>query len=255
MKYVGIYRVLPHLDEHTNDIPRIVKDGKLARDPSYGDIYIACQNNIEIYHYGRGILVACIPSIGRGRNIIRSIYEDRIKSIENAKRNFKHNLKANESFNDENFLSSLYEDLIKDGRSLNIEETDEEVLIKFHNKHLEYFAKHLKPRTSGAGMSPFSSRNLPIDKDYIIDENELKQYQDTICKVPREKSLLISRININFIKNIIAKKEKLNTVAINTTTDMRKNCLRGKEYIHFKGYWDEYLKFLKKELKKELEDI
>ena len=30
---------------------------------------------------------------------------------------------------------------------------------------------------------------------------------------------------------------------------MRKEQLRGKEYIHFIGFWDEYIKYIKGELK------
>lgn len=224
MKYVGKYRVLPHLDEHTNDVPR---DHNMHIDQSYDDIYIACQNKIEIYNYGKGVLAAYIPSLGRGHNIIKSIYEDRIGNVKSIKLNYE----------------LMYENLIEDGMLLYIEETDTEVIFRFHNKDLESLIGYLKPRTSGAKISPFSTRNLPINRDYKLSDIELKEYQDITGDVPRDKLLLIHRANTEFVNSVIGKKGKLNT-----TADMRKNCLKGREYIHFKGYWDEYLKFLKREL-------
>ena len=40
---------------------------------SENDIYIDCYKNVRIYHYGNRTLMAYIPSIGRGHNIIKTI--------------------------------------------------------------------------------------------------------------------------------------------------------------------------------------
>ena len=37
------------------------------------DVFISCANNITISYYGKSILEAYIPSLGRGHNIIKAI--------------------------------------------------------------------------------------------------------------------------------------------------------------------------------------
>lgn len=70
MRYKGTYRLKAHIDQNTNDFPRD-ENGQLDTD----DIYIKCANGSQIYSYGHGILIAYIPSLGRGHNILRSIAE------------------------------------------------------------------------------------------------------------------------------------------------------------------------------------
>ena len=86
-----------------------------------------------MFYYGRNLLQAYIPSLGRGHNIVKYI---------------------NENFG---------EDIIFD-----IEETDSEILFKFNTKHADNIIPLLKPKTSGANISPFSSKNLPKNKNYKI---------------------------------------------------------------------------------------
>ena len=71
--YKGVYRLRTPYDITTNQYPR-EPDGKLAES----DIYIECEDNICVFYYGRGILEAYIPSIAKGRSIIRTIYRDYI---------------------------------------------------------------------------------------------------------------------------------------------------------------------------------
>lgn len=42
-KFKGKFRILPHYDQDTNDIP---KDHLGNNDESYGDLYITCANHI-----------------------------------------------------------------------------------------------------------------------------------------------------------------------------------------------------------------
>lgn len=86
----------------------------------------------KITYYGKSILQAYIPSLIRGHNILKAINE---------------------------IDSSIIFD---------IEETDEEVLFKFKYVDSDKIIPLLKPRTSGANISPFSTRNLPKNKDYEI---------------------------------------------------------------------------------------
>lgn len=83
-----------------------------------------------MFYYGSGILQAYIPSIIRGHNIIKYI---------------------NENFG---------RDIIFD-----IEENDSEILFKFKSKYDNDIIPLLKPKTSGANISPFSTKNLPRNKN------------------------------------------------------------------------------------------
>ena len=134
LKFKGRYRILPELDLGTNDFPRD-KNGEISKE--YDDIYIACQYGNRIYNYGKGILYAYIPSIGRGRNIRKALDKQGI----------------------------LYTDY---------NETDEEVEFKFKAKDIEPIATLLKAKTNGANISPFSKKNLPKAKDVEIPLDEKK---------------------------------------------------------------------------------
>ena len=152
---------------------------------------------------------AYIPSIGRGHNIVKAIQ------------------------------SELGDNII-----YNIEETDSEILFRFNSKHMESLEKYLKPKTNGASISPFSSRNLP-KSDYKIPYRDLLTYKEIVSKIPRERIIDITHTTNNFIKSLVTRKNKLE----NIKADMAKKCLKGKEYIHSIGKWSEYINYLRKELK------
>lgn len=92
---------------------------------------------------------AYIPSIGRGNNIIKAIYE------------------------------------IDPSIIFDIEKTDAEILFKFKYVNSDKIIPLLKPKTSGAGISPFSSKNLPKN-DYKIPNEDLNQYKELVSKIPQE---------------------------------------------------------------------
>ena len=85
------------------------------------DVYIDCRFGNRVYHFGQNVLQAYVPSIMRGHNIIKAIKKD-------------------------------YGDVLFD-----IEETDGEVLFKFKAKNGDKIIPLLKPRTSGASISPLLS--------------------------------------------------------------------------------------------------
>ncbi len=138
MKYKGTYRLMANLDHDTNDFPRDDK-GNLDTD----DIYIKCQYGNQIYYYGRNDLVAYIPSIGRGHNILRAIALDKLQ------------------IEDKIPYEELYPQLLSEGTVKHIMENDEEIEFHFHPRDISYIATLLKASTHGADISPFSTRNLP----------------------------------------------------------------------------------------------
>ena len=176
---------------------------------SENDLYIDCYKNIRIYHYGNRILMAYIPSIGRGHNIIKAIQEE------------------------------LGDDVI-----YNIEETDSEVMFRFNSKHMDELEKYLKPKTSGASISPFSSRNLP-KSDYKIPDEEFVIYKEIVAKIPRERMIDITHTTNNYLKSLATKRNTWEDIK----ADMAKKCLKPKEYIHSIGKWNDYINYLRKELK------
>ena len=234
MRYKGKYRLKAPIDENTNDYPRDAH-GKIETD----DIYIDCAYGNQIYHYGHGILVAYIPSIGRGHNVLMSIGTELIgkETVESLNRNY----------------DKLYELLLKEGTIREIRQNDGEIEFKFKAKDIELVAKYLKPKTGGAGISPFSSRNLPKPKQaYVIPDEDLKEYKEIIVDISRDKLIILSQITKSFLNDIVAKKPYYKTVDVKA--DMKKKMLKGKEYIHSIGLWNEYIKYLSKKLKERLNE-
>ena len=198
MRYKGIYRLKAHIDQNTNDFPRDW-NGLIDSD----DVYIKCALGCQIYHYGHGVLVAYIPSIGRGHNILKALGQ----------------------------------------RLCNFEEVE----FRFHSKNIELIAEYLRPQTSGAGISPFSTKNLP-KSDYIIPADDLAAYKNLTKDIAQEDILIVPQITRRFIKNILSKSKQYRSKDVKV--EMRKSMLKGKEFIHYSGMWNEYIKYLKKELSK-----
>ena len=172
------------------------------------DVYIDCYHNFQIFHYGKQILQYYCPSLGRGRNIIKAIKEQ------------------------------FQEQIISD-----IEETDSEVLFKFNAKHIHDLEPFLKPKTNGASRSPFSSKNLPKAK-YDIPEMDIKEYKRIISHINKEEILKINKITKMFLSTLCNKKYTEEMLK----ADMALKCLHSKEYIHSIGKWEQYVKYLEKEL-------
>ena len=174
------------------------------------DCYIDCKYGNKVFYYGRNTLQAYIPSLQRGHNIIKHISENYGKNI-----------------------------------IFDIEETDEEVLFKFYPKYDNNIIPLLKPKTSGASISPFSSRNLP-KSNYKIPDEELSEYKVIISKIPQNELILLSRYTNEFIKSLVTEKYTYDDIK----SDMIQKGLKGKEYIHSINRWNDYINYLRKEFKK-----
>ena len=76
----------------------------------------------------------------------------------------------------------------------------------------------------------------------------MREYTDIIKPIKEDDNLLaLSQMTRNFMSGLSKKRQYK---SIDMKTYMRKKMLKGKEFIHSEGLWDEYLKFLKKEIEK-----
>ena len=196
--------MLAPYDKRTNQFPR-----KLDGTYEDIDVYISCANNITISYYGKSILEVYVPSIGRGRNIVKAIQ------------------------------SELGDNII-----FNIKETSQEVLFQFKAQDMEKLEKYLKPKTNCANRSPFSNKNLPKTK-YKIPDEDLLRYKDLMKNLSQKEVLSFGLYTNNFIKSLATKKNTLE----NIKADMKLKGLKGKEYIHSIGKWNDFIEYLEKNIK------
>ena len=151
---------------------------------------------------------AYIPSIGRGHNIIKAIQEE------------------------------IGNDII-----FNTYETDSEVLFQFKAKNMDKLEKYLKPKTNGARISPFSSKNLPKTK-YNIPDEDLVTYKNIIQKLGKNRIIELTHISNNYLQSLVCKKNTWEDIK----ADMTLKGLKGKDYIHSIGKWNEYIKYIEKRI-------
>lgn len=245
MKYKGTYRLRAPINPKTKMFPREY-NGQFAD----ADVYIDCVNNVQIFHYGRGVLEAYIPSLQSGRTMLKFIYRDLINK-DNTETNiseYEITRKGETTLVRKETVTILDKevfknDIDKSNLILNIEETDEEVLFKFHSKHMEQLEPYLKPKTSGADISPFSSRNLPKTK-YVIPDEDLNTYKEIVSKIPQNELISLVHTTNSFLKSLVTKKLTWEDIK----TDMALKGLKGKDYIHSINKWDDYIKYLKRNL-------
>lgn len=226
--YKKIYRLMTEYDLTTNDFPRDLKGAY-----SDNDVYIKCAGKIKIFYYGKGILECYIPSIGRGHNILIAIAKEFLDYDESKYK------EEGSSFNYE----SLYQDLDSQGILNNVIELDGELLFQFNNKNMKLLEPFLKPATSGANISPFSSKNLP-KSTYIIPSEDLLTYKDLIGKLSQKDALKVGHITNAFIKKMSTRSKPYEALK----TEMKRTCTKGKEFIHYSGKWKEYIKYLDSEI-------
>lgn len=202
-KFKGIYRIKAPIDKFTNDFPR--KPNGQYEDI---DLYIDCSLGNKIFHDSGSILLAYIPSLQRGHNIIKAIQQTDPSII------------------------------------FDIEETDSEILFKFKYPNSDQIIPLLKPKTNGANISPFSTRNLPKNKDYKIPDEELYIYKAIVQNIPKNRMIGITHSTEMYIKSLVTKRKPIENIKL----DMRQKGLKPKEYIHSIGKWNEYIKYLKENL-------
>ncbi|RHO80726.1 hypothetical protein DW058_14535 [Clostridiaceae bacterium AF42-6] len=96
---------------------------------------------------------------------------------------------------------------------LSVNQTDEEVVFKFHARNMEALEKFLRPVTSGANISPFSTKNLPRTR-YVISDGDLNAYKEIVSKLPRERILELSHMTKIFIESLSKKKADLEAMKL-----------------------------------------
>lgn len=237
------YRIKCPIDQNTNDFPK-----KLNGTNEDIDLYIDCHGNKKIFYFGNGVLEAFVPSIKTGRNIIRQIYCENINP-NNVEVSTSEILRDGKTVTRTTYKiknQSVFDKDIEDSKFiLDILETDSEVTFRFPYKNSEKIIPLLNPKTSGASISPFSSRNLP-KKNYEIPTENIQVYKSIIDSIPKEDKLVISRITNSFISSVMAKSKPYKKVDMKSL--MRKKMLKGKEFIHSEGYWNQYIDYLKAQL-------
>ena len=214
------------------------EDGKL--DQSFGDFYIDCKNDIEIKHGVDDILSCYIPSIPRGKNVLKKIYTDNIKKDP-----------------DKITIEAICKKLLHDEILTDIDITDGEVYFTFKNTKTEYIASLVGARTSGITIQPFSIKNLP-KTHYEIPKSDIDRYTKFVKTLPKKimtkkdkdgkeikiemaDGALIMAMMRDFEKIILEYKSK----KFNINEEQKKSGIRGKEFIHSIGLWDEFLEFMK----------
>lgn len=110
---------------------------------------------------------------------------------------------------------------------------------------MESLESILKPKTSGASISPFSNKNLPKNKNYKIPDEDLIVYKEVIKNLSQKDMILLGKYTKNYIQSLVRKNNPIEKIK----SDMALKGLKGKEYIHSIGLWNEYIDYLRKELK------
>lgn len=229
MKYKDKYRVVANFNKNTNDYPRL-ENGTI--DPSFTDLYIKCKDGNYIYHYGHSTLVAVYLSVKKGHNAIKSLYENNIGT-----------------FPETIIWQDIYKELEEKDIIFDVEETDAELFFKFKDKNFDNIAQVIKPSTFGAGINPFSTRNLPNIK-YSIPEEDMKAYKEITSVIDKNSIAIIAQATRKFVSHISTKK----WTAQDIKADMKKQGLSGRNYFHANGYWSQYLDFLKKYIQERIEE-
>lgn len=199
-KFVGTYRVLAEYDQLTNDY---VRNELGLIDPSFDDLYIPCSGGGRINYVGKGVLQYYTQKLRKGKLIL-----DRIKTEKSE------------------LLNLVFD----------ITETDSEFAFSFKANNLYQLERYLRPKTSGARISPFSVKNLPKNR-YVIPKSDLSSYQTIISRYyTDDNGIMLFRIanhTQSFLKTIPKYTEL-----------QKKYGLKGKQFIHKIGLWDQYLNYL-----------
>ena len=235
-KYKGFYRVKADFDLSTNDFPR---DEQGNIEPSFDDYYIPCASKSKIRHYEQNILLYYCPSAGRFKNILKKIYEDKIGNLDKFTATKKVKDKEITSYD----YDSIFKELLDKQILVDIEEYEDEGEFRFKTDLMDYIAKLVKAKTSGANISPLSNKNLPSAK-YNIPDEDLIKYRKIIEILEKEEMYLLAQWSKKFDKVIQSKKGKKYDVNV----ERKMSCLSGKEYIHSIGLFDDYLEFLQQQV-------
>lgn len=194
-------------DLETNDFPR---DEQGAIDSTFDDLYIPCKNNAMIRHAIRDNLSAYIPTLKRGKNIVREIEHKCGKNI-------------------------IY----------NLDETSEEIYFEFKTSYLDEIAEIMGASKRQAKLSPFSPKNLPKGS-HMVPDKDIEMYREIIKDIPFNELHQLKPLYDKFDKVIKKKFGK----GYDVEAERIKASLKAREFIHSIGMWKEFLEFMKKELGK-----
>lgn len=210
--YKGKYRVKAHYDQSTNDF---IRDSEGELDESFGDFYLSGKSGIEIHH-GVGSELACyIPKLQTGNNILKSYYD---KMIGN------HGKKS---------VATCVNELIEQGYINDCDILSVEIYFTFNAKYLDDLAPIVKLKTSGANISPFSTRNLP-KAPYTIPKKDMDKYKKAKGKLT---GLQISRAQDAFINECCDD---------DVRQQMKKEMLKANQWFHKHGMWDAYCEYIRR---------
>ena len=238
-KYVGTYRVKAEYDLVTKDFPRL-DNGNL--DPSFDDLYIDCAGKVQIKHHGGNILCCYVPNKTKGMNLLRKIYKEKISET----------LPVEKTSDQKKYLENLCRELVEKEVLVSAEVLDIEAIFEFKADMIDYVAKLVKAKTSGANISPFSSKNLPREP-YKIPNKDMELYKESIKDFPTKTvdmgkgpmdipdGFLIKKLNKEFDEVIAATQKP----GFDVNKDRRTKGLKAKEYVHQMGMWQQYCDYLK----------
>ena len=231
-KYVGKYRVIADYDLSTGDFPRNMSG---SVEDSFDDYYIKCKNGIQIRHVHQSTLMCYIPSIGRARNIMRTLYNRFVGSdvISTSEKDGKTIVERID-------IEEVYTALIGKKVVTEVIEYDSELEFQFHATMIEVIAEIVEAKTSGKTISPLSPRNLP-KQPYSISEEDMALYKEVIGRIPQTKMYIMAKLASGF-DEVIAKKfgKKFEIKA-----EQRKAMLNKTAFIHSLGMWPEYVEYLR----------
>lgn len=210
--YKGKYRIRADYDQSTNDFQR---DDEGNLDESQGDFYMSGSGGIRVVH-GTGSELACyIPKLQKGNNVLRNYYEATTgKSYKNKS------------------MDAIVKALKESGYVNDCDIMSVEVFFTFDAKHLDTLAPIIKLKTSGASISPFSTRNLP-KAPYAIPKADMDKYKKAKDGL---SGLEIARLNEQFIAENFDSDFK---------TNLRKEMLKPVQYFHKYKMWDRYCEFVR----------
>ena len=114
----------------------------------------------------------------------------------------------------------------------------------FHADDIKKIATIVKPKTSGAKIDPFSTKNLP-KVNYKIPSKDITELYSITENLSKTETLQFYRkVNSDFISSI----NKLNGKKINLKEEFKKSRLNSREFIHSIGLWDKYIEYVKQQL-------
>jgi hypothetical protein len=245
---------MAEIDKSTNDFCRD-KDGNLD---NYSDIWIECHGNCRIFHFGGNVLQFYSPSLGRGHNILKEIYNSIIGSCDKFIKISTYQDKGGNNKESKIFdYESMYSELLNNGTIFDIEETDTEVLFKFKAKDFDKLEKNIKPKTNNTGRSPFSVKNLrkqlgiKKSEKHDIPIEKLEEYKKITNQISKGNISIYNKINDGFLSVL--------SIKINCSQDTFKEKIKDGNFTS-KGFiwslgeetWNKYLDYIKNYLKENL---